>query len=433
MEHSRRHHGSETRNLSWAEVEEADQDRILLPPKRLVYGIGMANVPYHRKERMLMRQYQLAVQHNHWRWVEDTRREADVVFPEEWLYRHLLHRDPKKNRIPKRHRAHPPSSSTHESSRDVRLKTQPGLTVVKHIHRSSGEVIESSEHHGTKKDSPSRGISSTSRGVSPSRPASPQRRRRDQPPAKDGERAKPSAPLARTSEERQRHNIRPAAATASTSATRPGEKASHHGQPMKGRGKSSVMEEPSKKTKRKYEDSTLEVTIQCGGKRTRRVVNWFGQDQRGQPSTSKVSCQQPHPAKGTCACPVPGCGKESRKLKRHCLGAHIHPSLQENPRIMKAVEVTNALLKIVGWILGPEKTILDLLQHVRKHCLRKIPQTSVLSKANCLMMKKLCQANGWATPSKFQLHPPNSPAVLMHWRILVILLGRLTEEQWAEF
>jgi hypothetical protein len=37
-------------------------------------------------------------------------------------------------------------------------------------------------------------------------------------------------------------------------------------------------------------------------------------------------------------------------------------------------------------------------------------------------MKKVCRVRGWEIPLEFSLNPPNSPAVLMHWRAIIELL-----------
>ena len=38
-------------------------------------------------------------------------------------------------------------------------------------------------------------------------------------------------------------------------------------------------------------------------------------------------------------------------------------------------------------------------------------------------MREVCQASGGEAHSEFSLNPPSSPAVLMHWRALIELLG----------
>ena len=41
----------------------------------------------------------------------------------------------------------------------------------------------------------------------------------------------------------------------------------------------------------------------------------------------------------------------------------------------------------------------------------------------------MCKFQGWEIPQQFSLNRLNSPAVLLHWRILAILVSKLTEEQ----
>ena len=41
-------------------------------------------------------------------------------------------------------------------------------------------------------------------------------------------------------------------------------------------------------------------------------------------------------------------------------------------------------------------------------------------------MRRLCQIHGWPIPSQFQTKPPNSPAVLIHWRPLLFMVDQLS-------
>jgi hypothetical protein len=38
-------------------------------------------------------------------------------------------------------------------------------------------------------------------------------------------------------------------------------------------------------------------------------------------------------------------------------------------------------------------------------------------------MREVCRVRGWEIPVEFSLNPPNSPAVLIHWRALIELLA----------
>ena len=45
-------------------------------------------------------------------------------------------------------------------------------------------------------------------------------------------------------------------------------------------------------------------------------------------------------------------------------------------------------------------------------------------------MREVCRVGGWEIPSEFSLNPLNSPAVLMHWRALIELLGLMPAPKW---
>ena len=44
-------------------------------------------------------------------------------------------------------------------------------------------------------------------------------------------------------------------------------------------------------------------------------------------------------------------------------------------------------------------------------------------------MRELCQCAGWEVPERFSLRAATSPAVLMHWRAMSVLIGLLGESQ----
>ena len=44
-------------------------------------------------------------------------------------------------------------------------------------------------------------------------------------------------------------------------------------------------------------------------------------------------------------------------------------------------------------------------------------------------MREVCRVRGWAIPSEFSLNSPNSPAVLIHWRALIGLLGLMPAQK----
>ena len=53
--------------------------------------------------------------------------------------------------------------------------------------------------------------------------------------------------------------------------------------------------------------------------------------------------------------------------------------------------------------------------------------TTEISEGVVSEMRYLCKLHGWPIPSKFETHPPGSPAVLIHWRPLLFLVGQLPD------
>ena len=76
---------------------------------------------------------------------------------------------------------------------------------------------------------------------------------------------------------------------------------------------------------------------------------------------------------------------------------------------------------------------MDLLVYFNRFGYVFLPQGSQLEGEYQPLMGQLCESLGWEPLFKFGLHPPNSPAVLIHWRVLLILLGFLSPLQRVEF
>jgi hypothetical protein len=51
------------------------------------------------------------------------------------------------------------------------------------------------------------------------------------------------------------------------------------------------------------------------------------------------------------------------------------------------------------------------------------PELHSVKTVEVAAMREVCRVRGWEIPVEFSLNPPNSPAVLIHWRALIELLG----------
>lgn len=78
-------------------------------------------------------------------------------------------------------------------------------------------------------------------------------------------------------------------------------------------------------------------------------------------------------------------------------------------------------------VVGPEVWIGGLMNLIGVAGIQ-VPVEGSLSR-EYPAMTALCRALGWQVPGAFFLHPPNSPAVIIHWRSLLSVVGFLSGER----
>ena len=139
--------------------------------------------------------------------------------------------------------------------------------------------------------------------------------------------------------------------------------------------------------------------------------------------------------KRTSQCPLPTCNVQTRKLKEHC-GTHFPVILRENVFISykeqhAQEEIFGALQLLASYILGasgsPEH-LMSMLNNTNRHLLPDPHQSSVSDHLLSRMIS-LCHYCRWEIPQEFILNPLNSPATLLHWRVLICLISFLTTHQ----
>ena len=138
---------------------------------------------------------------------------------------------------------------------------------------------------------------------------------------------------------------------------------------------------------------------------------------------------------GSSICPFPGCGARDRKMKRHVFRSHI-PSIffdHQKKGISSQLheQRIQSLEALAKCIVGPSGTLMQLVDVINNSS--RLPEQSEVQPEIATQMAALCRHAGWPVPSKFDLHPVNSSAVLIHWRCLSVLMYNLTAKQRNEF
>ena len=113
-----------------------------------------------------------------------------------------------------------------------------------------------------------------------------------------------------------------------------------------------------------------------------------------------------------------GCGWWVTDLQGHCLRDHIPEVFRDLSRTGEDFGRvrTSALQTILRVLRGGGSGrvlfvyaagLLGTIQCLEGHSVRPVEVAA---------MREVCRAGGWEISSEFSLDPPNSPAVLMHWR-----------------
>ena len=119
-----------------------------------------------------------------------------------------------------------------------------------------------------------------------------------------------------------------------------------------------------------------------------------------------------------------------KKLENHAYKKHLSGIMRDIPhergdRDSKFQHLkSDALLALAWWILGREKvSVFDIVRYVNENGI--VPEQSTLFQ--CLSTS--IELDWRQPPDDFKLYPINSPAVLIHWRVLLNLLPSLTSAQ----
>ncbi|XP_071081710.1 uncharacterized protein [Haliotis cracherodii] len=132
--------------------------------------------------------------------------------------------------------------------------------------------------------------------------------------------------------------------------------------------------------------------------------------------------QSSHPHGMGSSCPIRTCGKRTRTLRHHAYGAHLPSCFRDSVPASQetAVDMISAIEDLARQILEAGATWTELHQFVLRNSL--VPKDTPLRGSCYGHIKELCNIKGWPLPLDSVNLSPDSPACLIHWRILVALL-----------
>ncbi|XP_070541281.1 uncharacterized protein [Ptychodera flava] len=125
-------------------------------------------------------------------------------------------------------------------------------------------------------------------------------------------------------------------------------------------------------------------------------------------------------------CPLPGCLHESKGVKEHCFRKHLPRCLREDPRCVDYDSIIDLLEFLTGKLVGPSMPIVALFEYFLAHGSARVPLSAKITEGCQRTIEGLCRRMDWEVPRKLRLSPPSTPAVLVHWRVIAVLLSDLT-------
>lgn len=345
----------------FSSVFRISQSQILVEPRSLYLGIMQLNNKELKSAAVL--QYEVARHLGCKQWVNEFRKNCQCDLSDDWIDKNLPSLDGRRLQTSKR------SASVYvaESSRDIRLRTEPNINIVR---ENAAED------------------------------------RKEETPIKCPD------PISYAPKTQGRHTLcKKKRSDPSTSSLRtvsfkkiiPEETPKHLF--------STEKKVTTGKTLRKVESSkrSLSVTIDVD-----------------EPSLKLKSSQQSE------YCLLSNCFSLDSKVRRHCTKRHMPLMFQtvssDSSNVFHCVQALKWLIKAA---LGEQATLSDAMETVNQAS--KIPSTIVLNPLHADYFRQACPFLEVDEPKQFTLHPVNSPAVLLFWRCIMVLLDKCTEFQQKEF
>ena len=129
-------------------------------------------------------------------------------------------------------------------------------------------------------------------------------------------------------------------------------------------------------------------------------------------------------------CPFPGCTVQTNYIKDHAFKKHL-PFIFRLHHLQTAsmrTLVVAALRSMALYLLGEGHDFYDLAKDI---CGDLLATELSLEYADVLL--KFCKEQGWSIPREFLTNDSTCPAVLLHWRPLLMMWGGLTDVQRRSF
>ena len=123
-------------------------------------------------------------------------------------------------------------------------------------------------------------------------------------------------------------------------------------------------------------------------------------------------------------CPFNSCNPLDQRPRRHVTAHHMPKALQYQPESMSHEDI-EATMRAIYWLVGEalceNVSLQDAVDYINST--NEIADTKQLHPCYDRLFEVACGILGCKPPKNFELHPINSPAILLFWRCTVVLLN----------
>ncbi|XP_055999193.1 uncharacterized protein LOC130047784 [Ostrea edulis] len=403
----------------FSSVKRLSHCQILVDPRSLYMGI--MTLPNEDLKQAAILQYEVARKKGLQHWIKDFRQNCQCDMTEDWIDENLPSLDGKKFMKLKKS----DSAYAAEPSRDIRLKTDPSLQIVRENAaeiKMTSTTIENSavsvtETQMKKVEGASLPTSAASAPTHERNSQAGKKRWSLNKPLSCGRQSQSSETVSRTVYFRRLDD-------------KSFKNSSMH-QSSKSRQRDNFKRNKCPNTNTDEGVSTLSTaTTSSESAAFRKVVS----NKRTlsvtvnieQPSSKSKSLQYSE------YCLLSTCSSLDKKVRRHCTQRHMPAMFQivstDSDNVVQCVQ---ALRWLIRTALGEQATLKDAMDAVNQA--NKIPSTIALNPLHTDLFRQACRFLKIDEPRKFTLHPVNSPAVLLFWRCIMVLLDQCNPSQQKEF
>ena len=408
--------------FTYTEIAQANKNESLLPSKEIVNTIMLSALPLQDQVALLLGQVGIARKRKSWAWLSRVAEDANKLqfHNPGWITENIS-------------RVHQPKKAANAMpagpSKDIRLADNPDMERLVADERTGATAMEIDQLTSQIDD-----VLKTTAGVSTGARPKEVKKISSSPVRRSPRNLSPQKPPTET-------KARPAAESSGKEHKRAKDSRKESNAPKrdgKHQSRDSRKNKPSERRRevphddrrkgRHYghrEEARSGRYYKSGhGKRTYTERHELASTSEKKP---RIETERPHRTRiDVTVCPIPGCGEIVSRT--HAFNVHLPGMLDDRGGLSQEITHSrmNLLIQCASRIVG----CLDVSILARYICnLGMVTHAcGTISKPTKRALDSLCEEMGSQIQEEYQVETINSPALLMHWRIFLVVLGRLDKK-----